>query len=330
MQFDTDMVRWLALLLLLLCTYALAGSKLSCDSFPTPEFREVCMQCSGALVLEVPRYLPRTLRMLLMTDTAVSALDATSFEGRDLPELRRLHVNGGTLTTVGEGAFCGLPALEVLHLDHTELEFVDALSFNCSRHLKTVSLVGNPSLRQLPPLASPWLEHLYLDDCRLESFDVATVAAMPALQVLSLTGNPDLHCASLRSQFQRARPNLRVDCGNSAGDLPPSASPGDRETTTEESLTEAPYTATDTKTSDTDDRERTTEDSHTEPHSTTENGKDESTENAASHVGVVLGSIAMVAVVVIIIAVLYFRYGRGKSISRSSDDPAEQALKENV
>ncbi|XP_049791438.1 uncharacterized protein LOC126198877 isoform X2 [Schistocerca nitens] len=267
----TKMIRWLALLSL--CISACSTTvNLSCHTYPTPEFRDKCMECSGMKVKAVPKYLPSSLQMLLMTGTAITSVDNTTFERSRLPELKVLYLTAGALTSVGAHAFCSLPALIMLYLDNNRLEILNELSFSCNQKLTTVSLQNNRSLFKLPRLISPSVETLELENCSLTSIDVATVEGMTALKVLSLTGNRGLQCDFVKAQFKQARPDLRVNCEDSAGDTLSSVFPSDEGRTSEKSLYEPHSTINNTK-SIIDDEKTTSEKSFTESDFTIKNTK---------------------------------------------------------
>ncbi|XP_049837355.1 uncharacterized protein LOC126282006 [Schistocerca gregaria] len=267
----TKMTRWLALLSL--CTSACSTTvNLACHTYRRPEWRDNCMECSGTEVKAVPRLLNRTLKVLLMTRTAITSVDNTTFERSQLPALEILYLTLGALTSVGAHAFCSLPALIKLYLDNNRLEILNELSFSCNQNLTTVSLKNNRSLFKLPRLISPSVQTLNLENCSLASIDVATVEDMTALKVLSLTGNRGIQCDFVKAQFKQARPDLRVICEDSAGDTLSSVFPSDEERTSEKSLYEPNSTINNTK-SIIDDEKTTSQKSFTESDFTIKNTK---------------------------------------------------------
>lgn len=221
------------LVFLTMCIPTCTTGKMACHPHQSMGYEAEVWQCSGTKVNYVPRYLPRTLQALFMTGTSIPSLDEETFRGRDLKELKTLHLSGGQLTSVGPRTFCPLPALVVLHLDRNQLEVLDELSFSCNSFLRTVNLADNPKLHQLPQLVSHSVENLYLDNCSLTSIDVSTFELMPALKVLSLTGNPDLHRPSLILRFTHAQPGLLVIRKDPPPQLASLAFPDNEQHTTE-------------------------------------------------------------------------------------------------
>ncbi|XP_047004514.1 uncharacterized protein LOC124622767 [Schistocerca americana] len=128
---------------------------MSCVWYPSLDYARVAMECSGPLVTKVPTMLSSDLKLLRLTGTSITSLDSTSFEGRSLAELTTLSVSGGALARVAANAFCPLPALAKLDLSLNQLDHLDALSFKCNKHLRTVNLSDNPSLHHLPLLCVP-------------------------------------------------------------------------------------------------------------------------------------------------------------------------------
>ncbi|XP_047122003.1 toll-like receptor 8 [Schistocerca piceifrons] len=229
----------LLLVLVLLSASGCTTTNSLCEPYPSLEFKDEGMQCSGMRVTQVPRLLKNSLQMLLLTGTAISSLDNSTFRGLEFPQLTTLYVAQGNLSSVAAHAFCTLPVLTKLYLSSNRLDKLDDLSFTCNKFLKTVNLEDNPSLRHLPRLVSSSVERLYLDNCNLATMDITTVEGMTALKVLSLAGNRDLHCQSIKTQFKQARPELLVICEYSAGDLPSSTLPGEEEWTSEKPCTES-------------------------------------------------------------------------------------------
>ncbi|XP_049837319.1 uncharacterized protein LOC126281980 [Schistocerca gregaria] len=228
-------------LLLVLVSLSASGCRVMkslCKPYPSMEFTDEGMQCSGMTVTQVPRLLNNRLQLLLLTGTAISSLDNSTFGGREFPQLTTLNVTQGNLSRVGADAFCTLPALTHLYLYSNRLDKLDELSFTCNKFLRTVDLKDNPSLRHLPRLVSSSVEHLYLDNCNLATMDIATMEGMTALKVLSLVDNRELHCQSIKTEFKQARPELLVICECSAGD-PSSTLPGEEEWTSKKPFTES-------------------------------------------------------------------------------------------
>ncbi|XP_049798351.1 slit homolog 2 protein-like [Schistocerca nitens] len=282
------------LAVLSLCVPACTTAEMACEWYPSADYQDVGKQCSGMAVAEVPRMLPSGLQLLLLTNTAVSSLDSSSFRGRVLPKVTTLKVTGGALTSVGAHAFCALPALTLLGLSRNQLKLLDSLSVSCNKFLRTVVLVDNPNLQQFPRMVSSSVEDLYLDNCNLASIDVGIVEGMPSLKVLSLIGNRRLHCPSVKTQFNVARPDLRVDCEDSASDLPSSIFPDDHKATPEESLNESDTTGGEESTSETSHNESN------EADSAVENKENYYTANAASGILPSFATIAVISIVIII------------------------------
>ncbi|XP_049798219.1 leucine-rich repeat-containing protein 52-like isoform X1 [Schistocerca nitens] len=202
---------------------------MSCGWYPSLDYERVAMECSGPLVTKVPTMLSSDLKLLRLTGTNITSLDSTSFEGRSLAELTTLSVSGGALARVAANAFCPLPALAKLDLSHNQLDLLDALSFKCNKHLRTVNLSDNPSLHHLPLLVSSSIETVYIENCSLTSVDVAVVKRMTALKTLSLSGNRNLHCLSEKKRLEEALPDLSVICEHSVEYRPSQPTTGGRE-----------------------------------------------------------------------------------------------------
>ncbi|XP_049836679.1 leucine-rich repeat-containing protein 52-like [Schistocerca gregaria] len=207
----------------------LMNMNMSCGWYPSLDYERVAMECSGPLVTKVPTMLSSDLKLLRLTATSITSLDSTSFEGRSLAELTTLSVSGGALAGVAADAFCPLPALTKLDLSHNQLDRLDALSFKCNKHLRTVNLSDNPSLHHLPLLVSSSIETMYIENCSLESVDVAVVKRMTALKTLSLSGNRNLHCLSEKERLEEALPDLSVICEDSVEYRPSPPTTGGRE-----------------------------------------------------------------------------------------------------
>ncbi|CAH1791304.1 unnamed protein product, partial [Owenia fusiformis] len=83
--------------------------------------REKIVDCSNAMLQDVPRGIPKDTNILDLSSNSITVLNGTNSALKNLPELRLLYIMSNTLTIVETGAFEGCGKLSEIHFSNNSL-----------------------------------------------------------------------------------------------------------------------------------------------------------------------------------------------------------------
>ncbi|XP_015250418.1 PREDICTED: leucine-rich repeat LGI family member 2-like isoform X1 [Cyprinodon variegatus] len=141
----TLLVRWLVVVLMLLCLSGAAESKrnVKCPSGCTCS--KETLICVGAT--QIPRTIPAEINSLSVVNGSIAEITEGMFSL--MPSLQLLLLNANSLTTVKDDAFSGLSHLEYLFIERNKIETITKNAFRGLRALTHLSLANN-KIRFLP------------------------------------------------------------------------------------------------------------------------------------------------------------------------------------
>ncbi|XP_038128321.1 leucine-rich repeat LGI family member 2-like [Cyprinodon tularosa] len=141
----TLLVRWLVVVLMLLCLSGAAESKrnVKCPSGCTCS--KETLICVGAT--QIPRTIPAEINSLSVVNGSIAEITEGMFSL--MPSLQLLLLNANSLTTIKDDAFSGLSHLEYLFIERNKIETITKNAFRGLRALTHLSLANN-KIRFLP------------------------------------------------------------------------------------------------------------------------------------------------------------------------------------
>ncbi|XP_062846023.1 leucine-rich repeat-containing G-protein coupled receptor 4 [Trichomycterus rosablanca] len=217
----------LALLVRLLCVFAVAGSCAQSTAAQAASTPAVCApscrcdgdggaDCSGRGLSSVPRGLSAFTYYLDLSMNNITELPANAF--KNLSYLEELRLAGNDLTFIHPDALSGLHQLKVLMLQNNQLKTVPSAALKNLHALQSLRLDAN-HITVVPEDSFQGLQqlrHLWLDDNSLTDVPVGPLQHQGNLQALTLALNrighiPDNAFANLSSLVVLHLHNNRIE-----------------------------------------------------------------------------------------------------------------------